>query len=728
MDIEPNTSLQELAKLAECARSALRSGDLAEARKLLSGSRQDPLAWAEYLCRYQIELEQQNRRLQEAGDERRRALVSAPASSEARLRAILGSAPIGIAVMDAARNFVEVNPALCALTGYATDELLGQSSRKLYPDDASFARVGREKAACFAHGATYEVELQMLRSDGRPIEVVLSAALLEENDDGQLSTVIVQDITSRRQIESELRLRVAALDAAANAIIVTAADGTIQWANAAFFEISGYAAHEVFGRRPSELLRSGLQGSSEYARLWQTIGAGLVWKGQLINRRKDGSLYHEFQTITPIPDPDGRIRHYIAVKQDVSERVENEQELAAYREHLEELVAERTAELEKARREAERLSQVKSDFLSNMSHEIRTPMNAVIGLAQVGARASGDGKCGETFRRILESGELLLAVINDILDFSKIEAGKLQLESRPVSLRRLIDRAVDLTVERARGKGIRFSIRIDDKLPEACLGDETRLLQILINLLSNAIKFTDQGSVVLEAGMIDGRLMFRVIDTGIGMTAEQMGRLFSPFEQAETSTTRRFGGTGLGLVICHRLLDAMGGEIRVDSRSGFGSVFEVRLPLRPAELPARAPPAAGSTGARLDKVRILAAEDNEINRLVLQEMLVDEGVLLTCVENGLEAVQEVARSGADAWDVVLMDIMMPVMDGYTAARRLREIAPELPIIGITAHALAEERENCLAAGMVEHVAKPLNLEHLVEAIRRHCRRPGRGQS
>lgn len=224
--------------LAERVRSALRNGDIAEARNLLLSSREDPALWAEDLCHYQIELEKQNRRLLDAKEESKQAPVeakSAPASSEARLRAILGSAPIGIAVMDAARRFIEVNPALCALTGYSADQLIGQSSRKLYPDEASFARVGRDKLARFAQGATYEIELRMLRSDGHPLNVAMSAAPLEENDAGQLSTVIIQDLTSSREIESELRLRVAALDAAANAIIVTEADGSIQWANAAFF-------------------------------------------------------------------------------------------------------------------------------------------------------------------------------------------------------------------------------------------------------------------------------------------------------------------------------------------------------------------------------------------------------------------------------------------------------------------------------------------------------------
>jgi len=643
-------------------------------------------------------------------------------SSEARLRAILDTAPIGIGVMDADRCFVEVNSALCTLTGYTAAELLGQSSRKLYPDDASFTKVGRDKASFFARRQPYAVELQLLRSDRQAINVALSAASLTEGESTHLSTVIMQDITTCRKTEAELRLRIAALDAAANAIIVTRADGAIEWANPAFFAMSGYGADEVFGRQPGELLRSGQQDPSEYASLWQTITAGQVWRGQLINRRKDGSLYHEFQTITPILEKDGTICHYIAVKQDVSEQVRHERELAAYRANLEDVVAERTADLQKARLNAERLSQVKSDFLANMSHEIRTPMNAVLGLAQVGARANGDTQCGDAFRRILQSGELLLAIIDDILDFSKIEAGKLQLESRPLSLQRLIARAMELTAERAREKGIRFCVRKASNLPPAFLGDEVRLLQILINLLSNAIKFTDRGSVTLEVGPVGKQLMFRVSDTGIGMTPEQVSRLFLPFEQAETSTTRRFGGTGLGLVICHRLLEAMGGDIRVDSRSGLGSVFEVHLPLRPIELPAMTPTEAGVTGARLSNVRILVAEDNEINRLVLQEMLIEEGVLLTCVENGLEAVQAVEQGGADAWDAVLMDIMMPVMDGYAATSRLRAIAPELPIIAITAHAFEEERDNCLAAGMVEHLTKPLNLDHLVEAIQRHCRR------
>jgi signal transduction histidine kinase/DNA-binding response OmpR family regulator len=378
-----------------------------------------------------------------------------------------------------------------------------------------------------------------------------------------------------------------------------------------------------------------------------------------------------------------------------------------------------------ARTAAERLARVRSEFVANMSHEIRTPLNGILGLAQIGYRDNADrSETRATFGRILESGRLLLGIVNDVLDFSKIEAGKLALEATPVDLGHVIAEVVAQQTERATAKGIELRVDRSARVPATCLSDSLRLTQILTNLLANAVKFTEKGQVTLGIERDNDQLLFTVADTGIGMTPEQLTRLFAPFEQADSSTTRRFGGTGLGLAITKRLVDLMGGTLRVDSTLGVGTTFAVRLPYQrgPEEVqpvPLAAPP---SGRPRLVGVRLLIAEDNEVNRLILEDMLVVEGARPVLVENGRQAVEAVVRLGGTAFDLVLMDIQMPDMDGYEATRRVLEIAPDLPVIAQTAHALAEEGECCRAAGMVDQLTKPIDGEQLVAMVRRYARR------
>ncbi|MGB0128505.1 MAG: ATP-binding protein [Rhodocyclaceae bacterium] len=381
---------------------------------------------------------------------------------------------------------------------------------------------------------------------------------------------------------------------------------------------------------------------------------------------------------------------------------------------------------ESNRREAERLARIKSEFLANMSHEIRTPLNGILGMAQVGLRKSaGRSSAEESFRKILQSGRLLLGIINDILDLSKIEAGKLRIESLPLNLPQLLEDIIEILQAQACAKGIGLSIDKGSDLPAGILGDPLRIEQILLNLLSNAVKFTERGSVVLVVRREADTLVLGVRDTGVGMSPDQIERLFAPFEQADGSTTRKFGGTGLGLSIAKRLVELMAGEIRVASQPGQGTLFEVRLPLIVApdavpDGPASAPVAP--TGPRLAGLSLLVAEDNEVNQLVVTEFLTEEGAQVTLAGDGQQAIDRIVCDGADAFHLVLMDIQMPVMDGYEATRRIREIAPNLPVVGQTAHALAEEREQCLAAGMVDHLAKPLEVEDLVAVVLRRARR------
>jgi len=386
------------------------------------------------------------------------------------------------------------------------------------------------------------------------------------------------------------------------------------------------------------------------------------------------------------------------------------------------------ADRERARLNAVELANAKSEFLANMSHEIRTPLNGLLGLAQIGLRDTGDERTVATFAAILNSGRLLLGIVNDVLDFSKIEVGKLRVEQRPVSPHALADEAVALLRDRAVEKHIALELVFDPALPDRCMGDALRTQQVLVNLLSNAIKFTETGSVNVWVGVEAGaqgegaQMVYRVTDSGIGIAPAQLAHLFDAFQQADTSTTRRFGGTGLGLAISRRLAELMGGVVQVRSQPGVGSVFELRLPwLAAVGVAAEHKPDSvwGDTPRRLDGVRVLVAEDNDVNQIVLARALEIEGADATIVGDGRQAVNRVLADGRAAYDVVLMDIQMPEMDGYEATRRILELAPDLPVIGQTAHAMLDERRECLAAGMVDHIAKPIDFRLLVDMIVQH---------
>ncbi len=553
-----------------------------------------------------------------------------------------------------------VNEAFVHHTGYTRDEVIGQNPRLLKSDQTPQAEY-QSMWKALTRGMPWSGEFVNRRKDGSKIIESAFISPLRQSD-GRIThyVAVKQNITERRAVDEQLRKLSMAVEQSPESIAITDLDAKIEYVNEAYLRTTGYSREEVIGRNPRDL-RSGKTPTAVFDEMWATLSAGKPWKGEFVNKRKDGTEYVELAIIAPIRGASGQPTHYLAIKDDITDRKRMGAELDNYRRHLEDLVKNRTAELVEARTRADAANVAKSAFLANMSHEIRTPMNAIIGLTHLIRRASPTAEQDERLTRIDASAQHLLLLINDILDLSKVEAGRMTVERLDFDPARVMSDAFAILRTRADDKQVAMQMEIDPALPASVNGDPLRLRQILLNLGSNAVKFTQQGRVTLRVRVIGAdaervMLRFEVQDTGIGMNAETRSRLFRAFEQADSSTTRQYGGTGLGLAISQHLAGLMGGVIDAESTVGQGSLFTLNVPFE-RSAGRTALPAGSAAQNALAGRRALIAHPDAAARHLLRLELEEAGLRVDEFDSAASAHQAVrdAALTADPAEFVLAE-------------------------------------------------------------------------
>ena len=802
-----------------------------------------------------------NRMVHEAHRQKGAALAQ-----EAFSENLLQNSSVATFVLDCRHRVIIWNRACEELTGVSASRLLGGAEpwsafypapRPVLADLVLDPGLG-DPSSLYAASTGFHLSADGLHAEGwfpalNGKERFLcfdAAPILDARGEVIAAIQTLGDITERKCAEESLEKLSLAIEQMPVTVMITDREGIIEYVNPNFTKVTGYQSEEVVGCNP-RLVRSDWHPPEFFRELWRTILSGEGWRGEFCNQRKNGEIYWESASISPVMGKAGEIRHFVAVKEDITERKRAQEALNRSDERIR-LLLESTAEaiygidltgscsfanpacarllgyghpdellgrqmhqlihhtrsdgtcyppeacpmcsvlqgeegvhvddevfwrrdgssfaaeywafpqrrdgevvgavmtffdisarrrgeeeLRQASAAAEAATRAKSEFLANMSHEIRTPINAAIGMLYLLQQTELSQAQKNYLDKAKSASNMLLRVINDILDFSKIEAGKLELESAPFSLCAVLRDLSAVASATIKEKPVELSLRLAPGVPDFLVGDPLRLGQVLLNLTSNAIKFTEKGKVDLEvmplarAGEGEVNLRFTVADTGIGMDPEEQEKLFSAFTQADTSTTRRYGGTGLGLTISAQLVEMMGGAIRVASEKGKGSSFSFTVRFRrptfeeESAVAAQAREPAGAPSVAVEGfsgLRILLVEDNPVNQELARELLERWGARVVLAADGAEALRLLGASGP-GYHAVLMDVHMPVMDGLEATRRIRRdpALDGLPIIAMTASAMSGERELCLEVGMDDQVNKPIDVAELYATLQRWLR-------
>ncbi|MCU6709617.1 response regulator [Paenibacillus sp. J5C_2022] len=621
-----------------------------------------------------------------------------------------------ISITDDRGNILYVNELFCEISQYDKTELIGQPhsivSAAFHPHEL-FQQMWRT----IGEGRVWKGELKNKAKDGSVYWVNVTIVPFV-NDAGIIYQHVAfgTDITARKENESKLHHTMENLNDIENAldessiVAITDDKGVITYVNDKFCEISKYGREELLGKT-HRVINSGYHPKTFFKTMWDTIRSGNVWRGEVKNRAKDGSEYWMNTTIVPFLDEKGKPHHFISIRTDITDRVRAEAALA-----------ERTKQLGRARDEAIKANMIKSQFLANMSHELRTPLNAIIGYSEMlmeDAAELSDPAFAEDLAKIGHAGRHLLALINDILDISKIEAGKMEVFYEPCSLHSLVEDVEATIAPLALQNGNKLILHpIDGEI----WTDITKMRQILLNLLSNANKFTKGGEVELKIEPEDRTgqdgYSFKVKDSGIGMTSEQLSKLFRPFFQGDSSTTRQFGGTGLGLAISRSFCELLGGDIAVESEPEAGSLFTCWLPAKPRQNMKERIWEHGDIDIAVqgdESVRILLIDDEPSNEQLLRHYLSSEGWQLSFADSGEEGLR---LSRELQPHVILLDILMPAMDGWSVLSRLKT-DPVLSGIPVIIVSMTDDKKQGFSLGASEFITKPVDRAQLVATIDRY---------
>jgi hypothetical protein len=656
---------------------------------------------------------------------------------------IFDNAMIGIAHMRGP-SFLRCNRRFEEIFGFPSGFLVGKTSRELFGADDDWEAASKHMQMVAREKLGFDGELRYRKQDGTPLWARV-VGRPTQGSEGQVWTWTMEDVTPRHQAEEELRRsyvemerRVAdrtaelrqqlsfmeqLIEAIPGPVFYKDRHGRYLGGNQRYLDLLDQRREKLIGATVHDIAPRDLADRYQAADDELMSNPGSQTYETQVQLARGDRIDVMFQKAT-FRDADGSVGGIIGVMFDITERKRAEAELDQHRHHLEELVAARTTELAQARDEAEAANRAKSMFLANMSHEIRTPMNGIMGMAHILRRSGVTAQQAARLDTIDTSAQHLLGVINDILDISKIEAGKFVLEEAPVAIDELLNHVSSVLSERARAKGIRLVIEVG-YLPHHLIGDPTRLHQALLNYATNAVKFTEEGTVRLRARTTKEtadavHMRFEVSDTGIGIAPEAMPRLFSAFEQADNSMTRKYGGTGLGLAITRRLAELMGGEAGAESTPGAGSTFWFTVTLKKDDAPGVAPTvsvvdAEAQLRQRCHGQRILVVDDEPINREVILMQLEAVDLVVDMAEDGAEAI---ALARETSYAAILMDMQMPKVNGLEATWQIRKLPGyrDVPIIAVTANVFAEDRARCIEAGMNDFLIKPFNPEQFFEIM------------
>jgi PAS domain S-box-containing protein len=624
-----------------------------------------------------------------------------------KLTNIMIAANDGMWDWDLKSNVVEFDPRYFEMAGYAYEEFpsrLDEFQKRVHPDDIAY--VMRE-AENHLQGKTdrFIVEFRFKKKNGGWLWIMGRGKIIDRDEKGNPLRLMGThtDISNVKAIEEQALKLSKATEQSPASIVITDSAGRIEYVNPRFTNMTGFTSDEVIGKTPA-IQKSGVHSDQFYENLWKTITGGKTWYGEFQNKKKDGSIYWEKASISPLVKDDGEITHFISVKEDISERKKILQDL------------------EIAKEKAEESDRLKSAFLANMSHEIRTPMNGILGFATL----LKTGECSiekqkEYIAIIEKSGNRMLSTINDLIDISKIEAGQMEVIMEEVNLNVLLRELFTFFNPQAEEKRIKLSyhIPLDDESADMKT-DREKLFAIYANLIKNAIKYTQRGSIDFGYTVENNTVQFFVRDTGIGIPADKQDIIFNRFVQADLTITKPYEGAGLGLSITRAYVDMLEGNIWLDSTVDEGTTFYFTLPFVKEQSkthPVSPIPKPKPQHNSFQNLTVLVVEDDDSNFLYLKELLRNKVHRIHHIRTGKEAIK--ACSTDKQINMVLMDIKLPDIDGFEVTSKIRQIRPDLPIIAQTAFALVGDREKALDAGCNDYITKPILKEKLFEAMMNH---------